>query len=110
MYLKFQILSFTFFLLQYLPSLIEIQREHMGYQELDESRPSRGRVQLGKNSKIWRRNISEHKQSCCEQRELGLLKADVNSYSKYSLKVKGAPLGRKIFEWCIFKQSHFHKC
>lgn len=29
------------------------------------------------------------------RRELGLLKAHKNTYSKYSLKVKGAPLGRK---------------
>lgn len=97
MYLKFQTLSFTFFLLQYLLCLLEIQREHMGYQEMDESAPSRGRVQLGKNSKMWRTDISEHKQHCCEKRELGLLKAHMDSCSKYSLKVKGAPLGRNIF-------------
>lgn len=95
MYLKFQTLNFTFFLLQHLPSLLEIQREHMGYQKMDESVPSRGRVQLGKNSKIWRTDINEHKQYCCEKTELGLLKAPMNSCSKYSLKVKGAPLGRK---------------
>lgn len=30
-----------------------------------------------------------------QRRELGLLKAHINTYSKCSLKVEGAPLGRK---------------
>lgn len=92
MYLKS---FFTFFLLQYLPSLLAIQREHIGYQEMDESVPSRGRAQLGKNFKIWRADINEHKQYCCEKRELGVLKAHMNSYSKCSLKVKGGSFGQK---------------
>lgn len=99
MYSKLKILfSAFFFLLQYLPSLLEIQEEHIGYQEMDGLVPSRGIVELGKNFKIWRTDIIEHKQYCCEKRELGVLKAHMNSCSKYSLKVKGAPLGRKIFE------------
>lgn len=104
---KISKLFFFFFLLQYLPSLLEIPPEYVSYQKMAEWVPSRGRFQLGKIPRYGEQVSVNINDTAVWRRELRLLKAHINTYSKYSLKVKGAPLGRKSLNIVAFNKVIF---
>lgn len=79
----------------------------MSYEKAGEWVPSRGRDHLGKTPRYEEQVSVNINNTAVHRIVLELLKAHINTYTKYSLKVEEAPFGRKSLTTVALKKVIF---